>query len=81
MKQFIRQQNKLHMKDGILYGKNEIQEAHCPIRNTMQLVLWGSYRKQALQGCHDDLGHLGIEKTIDLLRGLVLLAQNGGRYR
>ena len=56
------------MTDGILYHRNEIQEVHCPNRNTMQLVLPGSYRKQALQGCHDDLGHLGIERTIDLLR-------------
>ena len=56
------------MRDGILYHKNEIQEAHCLDRNTMQLVLPGSYRKQALQGCHDALGNLGIERTIDLLR-------------
>ena len=56
------------MRDGILYCKNEIKEVHHPDRNTMQLVLPGSYRKQALQGCHDDLGHLGIERTIDLLR-------------
>ena len=34
----------------------------------MQLVLPGPYRKQALGGCHDGLGHLGIERTIDLLR-------------
>ena len=34
----------------------------------MLLVLPQSFRKQALQGCHDDLGHLGIEQTIDLLR-------------
>ena len=34
----------------------------------MQLVLPESFRKQALQGCHDDLGHLSIEWTIDLLR-------------
>ena len=56
------------MSDGILCGKNEIQEAHCPNRSTIQLVLPGLYRKQALWGCHDDLGHLGIERTIDLLR-------------
>ena len=68
MKQFIRQQKKLHIRDGILYSKNEIQEVHHADRNTMQLVLPGSYRKQALQGCHDDLGHLRIERTIDLLR-------------
>ena len=39
-----------------------------PDRNTMQLVLPEAFRKQTLQGCHDDLGHLGIEWTIDLLK-------------
>ena len=34
----------------------------------MQLVLPEPFREQALQGCHDDLGHLGTEWTIDLLR-------------
>ena len=55
------------MRNGILYCKNEIQEVKYPYRNTMQLVLPKAFRKQALQGCHDDLGHLGIEQTIDLL--------------
>ena len=48
--------------------KNEIQEVNYPDRNTMQLVLPEAFRKQALQGCPDDLGHLRIEWTIDLLR-------------
>ena len=33
----------------------------------MQLVLPEAFRKQALQGCHHDLGHLRVEWTIDLL--------------
>ena len=56
------------MRNGILYHKNEIQEVNHPNRNTMQLVLPKPFRKQALQCCHDDLGHLGIEWTKDLLR-------------
>ena len=56
------------MRNGILYCKNEIQEVNHPDRNTMQLVLPKAFRKQVLQGCHDDLGHLGIERTTDLLR-------------
>ena len=59
------------MRNGILYCKNEIQEVNCPDRNTMQLVLPKAFRKQVLQGCHDDLSHLGIEQTIDLLRDWV----------
>ena len=34
----------------------------------MQLVLPEAFRTQAMQSCHDDLGHLRIEWTIDLLR-------------
>ena len=68
MKQFIRQQNRLLMRNGILYCKNAIQEVNWPNRNTTQLVLPKACRKQALQGCHDDLGHLVIEWTIYLLR-------------
>ena len=56
------------MRNEILYCKNEIQEVNHTDGNTMQLVLPGAFRKQALQGCHDDLGHLGMEQTIDLLR-------------
>ena len=37
-------------------------------RSTMQLVLPEAFRKQALQGCHNDLGHLGIERMICLSR-------------
>ena len=53
------------MRDGILYYKNEIQEAHHPDRNTMQLVLLEAFRKHVLQGCHDNLR---IDWTMDLLR-------------
>ena len=34
----------------------------------MKLVLLTALRLQALKGCHDDLGHLVIERTLDLLR-------------
>ena len=49
------------------YCKIEIQAVYQPDRNTMQLVLPKSFRTQALQGCHDDLGYLRIERIVDLL--------------
>ena len=55
MKQSIRQCNRLFMRNGILYCKSEVNQ---PDRGTMQLVLPETFRKQALQGCHNDLGHL-----------------------
>ena len=56
------------MRNGLLYHKTEIQEVNHPDRNNMQLVFPERFRKQALWGCHDDLGHLRIEQTIYLLR-------------
>ena len=53
------------MRKEVPYHKTEMSH---PIQSTMQLVPPEGFRKQALQGCHDDLGHLRIEWTIDLLR-------------
>ena len=58
----------VHNRNGILYRKNDTKESEFPNQNTMQLVLLTTLRLQALKGCHDDLEHLGIEKTLDLLR-------------
>ena len=68
MKQFIRQHNKLFVRFRILYHKTEIHEMNHPDRSTMQLILPETFRKQVLQGCHDDLGRLRIEQMIDVLR-------------
>ena len=65
MRQLIRQCNQLFMRKGVLYCETKIS---CPDRSTKHLVLPETFRKQALQGCHDGLGHLGIKQTIDLLR-------------
>ena len=35
---------------------------------SFQLVLPKSYWKQSLEACHDNMGHLGIERTTSLLR-------------
>ena len=34
----------------------------------MQLCLPKPFRKEFLKGCHDNVGHLGLERTLDLLR-------------
>ena len=68
MKQFLWQRSKLIMRNGILYHKNDTKESDCPDQNTMQLVLSTTLRLQGLKACHDDLGHVGIERTLDLLR-------------
>ena len=65
MKQFIRQCNQLFMRKGVLYCKTKISHLD---RSTVQLVLPEVFRNQALQGCHVNIGNLGIEWMIDLLR-------------
>ena len=64
MRQFLKQRSKLFLRNGILYHRNDTQEIDHPDRNTMQLVLPETFRTQALKGCNDDLGHLGVERTL-----------------
>ena len=80
MKQFLKQRGKLLLRNGILYHKNDTKEIECPERNTMQLVLPITLRTQAIRGGHDYLGHLGIERTLDLLRDWILLAWHARRH-
>ena len=68
MRQFLKQRGELLLRNRILYHKNGTQERDHPDKNTMQLVLPTTLRIQALKGCHDDFGNLGIERTLDLLR-------------
>ena len=35
---------------------------------SLQFVLPMTYRQQAMRACHDDIGHLGLERSLDLLR-------------
>ena len=64
----LNKEYKLFLRNRILCHENDTQEIDHPDRNTRQLVLPKSFRTQALKGCHDDLGHLGVERTLDLLR-------------
>ena len=59
--------NRSHLlfRCGLLYRKvfdGQLQE------NKFQFVLPQTYWKQALEACHDNMGHLGIERTTSLLR-------------
>ena len=79
MKQFLWQRGKLLMRNGILYHKNDTKESESPDQNTMQLVLPTALRIQALKRCHDDLGHLGIQRNFRSLDRLILLAWHDRR--
>ena len=64
-KRLFRNRSHLLFRCGLLYRKifdGQQQE------NKFQFVLPKSYWKQPLEACHDNMGHLGIERTTSLLK-------------
>jgi len=59
----LRELPRLEIKEDILYRKRK-EGGH----TTFQLVLPKELRQTAMKSLHDDMGHLGIERTTDLLR-------------
>ena len=62
---YLEQRGRFKMKENILYREIQTIRLNC---SPSQLVLPTAYRKIALQRCHEDVGHLGIEGMLDLLR-------------
>lgn len=60
---WLRGWNRLQMKNGVLY---RTRQEHGQV--THKLVLPSQLRATVLRSLHDDLGHLGIERTDDLVR-------------
>jgi transposase InsO family protein len=60
---FYRERDRLVLKSDVLYRRREN-----PDGTKYQLVLPSQYRNKAIHGCHDDVGHLGREKTLELVR-------------
>ena len=60
-----RKKGRYILRNGLLYKK-------CVSNNKetgyLQFVLHKLFRKQALETCHDEVSHLGIERTTSLLR-------------
>lgn len=61
--QFIREFNHLQMRRGVMYRVTKQQG-----EEKVQLVLPRKDRQAALQGLHDDVGHMGRDKTLSLVR-------------
>ena len=58
---FLREMNKLELKDEILYRKRQVgEETQCKI------VLPVKFRDMVLRSLHDDMGHMGLDQTLDL---------------
>uniref|UniRef100_A0AAZ1XHG4 Gypsy retrotransposon integrase-like protein 1 n=1 Tax=Oreochromis aureus TaxID=47969 RepID=A0AAZ1XHG4_OREAU len=59
----LRVQDQLSLIDNVLYRKRVSQG-----QTLFQLVLPKEYREVALESLHDAVGHMGFERTVDLVR-------------
>ena len=62
--QYKRERNSLVLQKGILYRQARPRESDEAL---LQLILPAAYREVALKGCHDEVGHLGLERMLDLM--------------
>ena len=64
LKAFRRIRNHFKLKQGILCRKLQVTDD----RARLQLVLPIAYRQKAMAGWHDQIGHLGQDRVLELLR-------------
>ena len=62
-KAFLRIRKQFQLKQGILYRKTQVND-----KARLQLVFPLAYTPQAMAGCHDQVGHLGQDRVLELLR-------------
>ena len=61
----LRHKQQFFLRNGLLYRKVQFNSHEQP---SLQFVLPQNYREQAVNACHDDTGHLGLERSLDLLK-------------
>lgn len=59
-----REMSKLTLKDGILYRMRQRLSGE----NDLQLVLPSEFHSVVLRAVHDDFGHFGVDRTLDMIR-------------
>lgn len=60
----LRESRKLELNDGLLY---RVKEKTCG-KQIKQLVLPARYRPMVLRSLHDECGHMGMERTTELIK-------------
>ena len=61
---FLRIRKQLKLKQGILYRRLQVTSN----RARLQIMLPIEYRQKTMAGCHDQIGHLGQDRVLELLR-------------
>ena len=64
LKALIRLKKQLLLRQGVLYRRVTPSDA----KPRLQLILPPSHRNKAIEGCHDQVGHLGQDRVLELLR-------------
>ena len=62
---YLREWDKLCLREGVLHRKRQDPDSG---KEAYQLVLPESEREKALKGLHNDVGHLGRDRTLQLVR-------------
>ena len=61
LKALIRNRKHLVLRQGVLYKTTKVNT-----RTKHLLVVPQAYRQRAIEGCHDQVGHLGQDRVLDL---------------
>ena len=64
LKALIRLKRQLVLKQGVLYRRT----TQVDMKTRFQLVLPPAHHNKAIEGCHDQVGHLGHDRVLELLR-------------
>ncbi|XP_070531568.1 uncharacterized protein [Ptychodera flava] len=64
VQRYLNEWQRLSFKSGVLYRSRITGDGN----KVHQLVLPRQYRAMVLRGLHDDVGHLGKDRTLDLVR-------------
>ena len=62
--QYLRQWDRLRIRDDLLYRTRKSSDGDV----TFQLILPRQYRSTALTSLHNDLGHMGYDRTLNMVR-------------
>ena len=65
MRVLLKYRQDLCLRNGLVYWKVQLKNHQLSVQ---QFVLPEPFQKQVILACHDDFGHLGMEKTLGLLK-------------
>ena len=77
MRTMLKHKQQVILRNGLLHSKVQFHSHDQP---SLQFVLPQNYREQDMKACHDDIGHLGLERSLDLLKTGFLLGRNVQRH-